>query len=164
MALWLGTQALTERVEALETAVASGSLEITSADFETVTTKKLTVNESATVNGTLKVANATELDGTLLVKGTATFEGDLVAKKDLRLEGSVLGTAKTRGIDLEVWLGDSEYEVAGLGLPTNASYAVSITPSWETNAWVTDKTEDGFTVNFSVPAPAGARFDYVLIR
>ncbi len=96
MALWLGTQALTERVKALETAVSKNVLSITSVETNAVTTKKITVKESAKIDGTLAVAKAAVFADTILVKGTATFEGSLEVK-----QGLVLGR---RSIDGPVYV------------------------------------------------------------
>src|SRR5262245_14304276 len=44
-----------------------------------------------------------------------------------------------------------------------ASYQVSVTPGWVTDYEVVSKTATQFTINFSVPAPAGgSTFDYIV--
>jgi hypothetical protein len=46
----------------------------------------------------------------------------------------------------------------------DAAYSVSVTPSWGTTAYVTNKTAIGFTINFGTAAPAGATVDWQLNR
>lgn len=43
-------------------------------------------------------------------------------------------------------------------------YLVVATPSWSTGVHVTGKAVTGFTLNFTTPAPAGARVDYMIAR
>jgi len=45
----------------------------------------------------------------------------------------------------------------------DSSYAVQITPQWDTKAWVSDKTADGFVIHFT-PAPESARLDWIITR
>ena len=50
----------------------------------------------------------------------------------------------------------------GLGPAPSGSYKVTLTPSWNTTYWFEpgSKSTTGFTVNFNVPAPAGATLDW----
>lgn len=50
------------------------------------------------------------------------------------------------------------------GYEADANYSITITPSWITTIAVTAKRQSGFDVSFGTPAPAGATFDWVLIR
>lgn len=56
----------------------------------------------------------------------------------------------------------------GVSVPSNhepdANYAVVVTPSWETTAWVTNKATIGFTINFGTPAPTEAELQWLLFR
>ena len=45
-----------------------------------------------------------------------------------------------------------------------ASYGVSALPNWNTSVWVTAKTINSFTLNFSVAAPANATVDIMTYR
>jgi hypothetical protein len=42
----------------------------------------------------------------------------------------------------------------------DANFGVTVSPNWNTNLWITNKTVNGFTVNFSVFAPAAAVIDW----
>jgi hypothetical protein len=46
----------------------------------------------------------------------------------------------------------------------DANYAISITPSWNTTHWVTNKTTTGFTVNWGTTSASAQTFDWILIR
>jgi hypothetical protein len=50
------------------------------------------------------------------------------------------------------------------GYEWDTSYSIQITPSWVTTVAVVAKRQSGFDVEFGTPAPAGATFDWVLIR
>jgi hypothetical protein len=78
-------------------------------------------------------------------------------------DGSIIGNQNTRGINVGVPLGSREIIVRGLTLASN-EYAVSVTPSWNTTVWVSDKHAAGFTARFGTPAPEGASIDYLIQR
>jgi hypothetical protein len=46
----------------------------------------------------------------------------------------------------------------------DTNYAVIVTPNWLTTHRVTSKATTGFTVDFGTAAPAGATFDYFIVR
>jgi len=46
----------------------------------------------------------------------------------------------------------------------DAKYKVSISPSWLTSYRVTNKTVNGFTVDFGVGSPAGGSFDWIVLE
>jgi hypothetical protein len=46
----------------------------------------------------------------------------------------------------------------------DANYAVIVTPSWSTTAYVTSRATTGFTINFGTAAPAGATVDWLIVR
>lgn len=50
------------------------------------------------------------------------------------------------------------------GYEADTNYSIIVTPSWVTTVAVTAKRQSGFDVSFGTPAPAGATFDWVLIR
>ena len=50
------------------------------------------------------------------------------------------------------------------GYEYDNNYTVVVTPSWVTTVAVTAKRVGGFDVAFGTPAPAGATFDWVLVR
>ena len=72
--------------------------------------------------------------------------------------------ANLRGIDLAVAQGQTTLEVKFDRPEVDASYAVSVTPSWLTQVAVSAKTTQGFTVQFGSAAPAAAKADWILVR
>ncbi|NBO30142.1 MAG: hypothetical protein EBV05_00610 [Cyanobacteria bacterium WB6_1B_304] len=50
------------------------------------------------------------------------------------------------------------------GYEYDTNYSIQITPSWVTTVAVVAKRQSGFDVEFGTPAPAGATFDWMLIR
>lgn len=50
------------------------------------------------------------------------------------------------------------------GYEADTNYSIIVTPSWGTTVAVTAKRQSGFDVSFGTPAPAGATFDWILIR
>jgi len=72
--------------------------------------------------------------------------------------------ANLRGINVPVAEGAAEAKVAFRAAEVDANYAISVTPSWMTSFCVAQKAPEGFTVQFSTPAPAGATIDWVLVR
>jgi hypothetical protein len=88
--------------------------------------------------------------------------------KTLRATRGVSATAKPasnlRGINVGVPEGRAEWEIHFDIAEPDEVYAVAITPSWMTPVAVPTKTGAGFRVQFGTAAPAGARFDWVLVR
>ena len=72
--------------------------------------------------------------------------------------------ANLRGINVGVKEGANELRVLFGNAEVDADYAVSVTPSWMTNFCVAQKTPEGFTARFSVPAPPDGKVDWVLVR
>ncbi|MHB9023946.1 MAG: hypothetical protein ACYC7E_07170 [Armatimonadota bacterium] len=69
-----------------------------------------------------------------------------------------------RGINRAVTQGATTYAVTFAVAEPDATYAVSVTPTWNTTVWVTNKATTGFTVNFGTAAPSGAKCDWIIIR
>ncbi len=102
--------------------------------------------------------------------------GDLaIDGGNLRLSGAgvqqVSGVSATdiqahnlRGIDVKVTRGSKGMVITYLQPEADAHYSMTVQPSWMTMACVTRKGKDGFTVQFSVPAPDGGTIDWQLIR
>ena len=155
MALWLAVQELTKEIGSIEVDQANSELDI-DPEFNSVKAQKLAVEQDVTIGGALKVAGSVEFASSLKVES-------IQVANDLAVEGAILGSKNVRGFDLEVELDEIKVDVEDLELDT-VDYAVSITPNWLTDLAVTEKREDGFTVEFSVPAPADAKFDYILIK
>lgn len=123
----------------------------------------LPVNDSPHL-AALTVAGPVSFAGTLAVGDTASFAKDVAVAGDLAVGGAIEGNPKTRGIDIPLTKNDTSYEVTGLAFPEDATYAVSVTPSWATTTWVDKKTVDGFVIHFGAAAPKDATLDYLIQR
>lgn len=86
------------------------------------------------------------------VKGTHGLSGTTVAANNLR------------GIDVVVPKGAQRFTVRFAQAEPDARYSLNVQPNWATPDAVMNKTSTGFTVLFTLPAPAGATFDWQLIR
>ena len=102
--------------------------------------------------------------------GEFAFSGGDIYTRNNGLQG-VRGISRTdlpannlRGIDVSVPAGGTELQVTFGQAEENATYAVSVTPSWMTAVAVPTKTAEGFTVQFGTAAPEGARVDWVIVR
>lgn len=69
-----------------------------------------------------------------------------------------------RGIDVAVPQRSVELSVRFPAREADARYALHVDSSWFTNHRVSSKSADGFTVEFSQPAPSQAKIDWMLIR
>jgi hypothetical protein len=49
-------------------------------------------------------------------------------------------------------------------LPPEAKYGVLVTPHWNTTVWVTDKTGDGFKINFGTAPTADSHVDWLVFH
>lgn len=96
--------------------------------------------------------------------GNATFSGDVELKGDFVVAGAIKGSNSSRGINVEVEEDVQTLEIVFEEAKSSPNYAVTVTPNWDTRTWVTNKTEAGYTANFSAPAPDEAKFDWVLIE
>ena len=93
------------------------------------------------------------IGGTLTVTGDATFNGSFISFSN-----------NVRGYNITVTNTNTTHEVEFDTAHTNTDYAVLCTPSWGTTCYVTDKTVDGFTLNFSNAAGVGAMVDWMVVR
>jgi len=102
----------------------------------------------------------------------------LAIKNQLRWNGIILndnpsvGIPTIQGASIQNYLKGNNVAVAAgatslavtlpVTLPTT-SYAVYVTPQWNTSVWVTGKTTTGFTINFGTAAPTGGSYvDWVI--
>ena len=100
--------------------------------------------------------------------GTTTGAGDTKGKltlaDSLELEGAILGSESIRGIDIEVATDSAELTIEFPESKASPDYAVSVTPNWPAFTWVTDKTIDDFTINFSQNSPFDGTIDWIIIE
>ena len=95
-----------------------------------------------------------DIGGNLIV-----YAGDLEID-----EGSIKGNDGIRGIDVSVAEGSNQIFVTFPNVNDTFDYAVGITPNWYTEFKVTEKTVEGFRVEFYSIAPLGATFDWIIIE
>lgn len=91
--------------------------------------------------------------------------GKIVMTKagDLEVKGSVKAGSGVRGIDVPVEQGTGQIVIE---FPQSKAgpYAVTVTPHWPTSVWISAKQSAGFLIKFSVPAPAGATLDWIVLE
>lgn len=94
------------------------------------------------------------------------YRGTAAGVYDGCYETTLNGTTYTdTGVAFDI--ADAEYPASGRDnscLEPDASFAVLVTPNWLTTHRVTSKATTGFTVDFGTAAPAGATFDYIMVR
>ncbi len=119
------------------------------------------LHHDATASTTLAVSPAT---GDMKISG-----GDLsMAGAGLQEIAGVSATgtkaANLRGIDVKVAKDSKNAEIKFAKPEPDAQYSINVQPSWLTMDSVVKKAADGFTVEFSTPAPEGGKIDWQLIR
>jgi len=93
-----------------------------------------------------------------------TLKGTTKVQDTLDLSSSTIKLGNKRcGVNVSVTANAATFSVAGLS-ETDSSYGVSITPAWNTNYWVTNKTATSFVVNFGTPPSSAATFDWNIYR
>lgn len=102
--------------------------------------------------------------GDFVLQGGDVNVGGKTLKQVHGLSATATAAANLRGIDVPVKKGSTEVRVAFPTPEQDARYAVFVTPSWMTNLCVLRKTGQGFTVQFSAPAPKDGRLDWWLVR
>ncbi|MDP9211772.1 MAG: hypothetical protein M3N59_00665 [bacterium] len=107
--------------------------------------------------------DGSEQQDTLQVTELATV-GELIVEGDATFEGTVELNDKIRGKNVEVRDGYRYLEVTFPEPQPDADYAVSISPSWVTAYGVSEKTAEGFRIEFAEAAPADATFDWFVLR
>ncbi len=132
------------------------------------------------VNNTAGTLSATVLK----VKGIAGQTGDLLqlqnssgvalAKfdaggnltvKNANIEGAYITFSNNmRGYNIAVSASATSQTVSFGTAHSDANYAVFCTPDWNTTCYVTNKTVNGFTLNYGTPAPASQLVDWFVAR
>lgn len=101
--------------------------------------------------------------GTLLFDGPGTALPGGVTRVG-GISGSEVSAKNLRAIDVPVPEGVREFSVSLPVAEADAQYGVFVENSWMTLHVVRQRTEKAFTVQFSEPAPAGARMSWLLLR
>jgi hypothetical protein len=97
-------------------------------------------------------------------KVTIDTTGSVLIAGDLTIEGSILGSDSVRGINVPTATGSAELTISFLEPKKSADYAVSIAPNFKAFTWITNKTKDDFTINFSDVAPVDGAIDWIIIE
>ncbi|MMZ62179.1 hypothetical protein D1872_243740 [compost metagenome] len=113
-----------------------------------------------------KISIPTQSSGTSF--NNSIFTGLTTVKDNLTIEGLLDLSASTikwnpniKGVGVPVPAFEGSVIVTGLNL-TNLNYGVNLSPSWRTSWWITDKTVNGFTANFSIPSEIPVSFDWFI--
>lgn len=73
-----------------------------------------------------------------------------------------------KAVNQAVSSGATTLSVSFSGLSLNdqndASFAVLVTPQWDTTVWVTSKATTGFTINFGTAPGADSALDWLIVR
>ncbi len=111
---------------------------------------------------THRLAVDPEKGGFALAGGATTVDGLNVSAAG-GISAGALPARNLRGIGVAVRENRAEHTVWFPQPEADAAYALHVQPSWFT-AVITEKSPSGFTVRFEQPAPADAKFDWILMR
>jgi hypothetical protein len=101
--------------------------------------------------------------GGFALAGGATSVDALNVSATGGISAGALPARNLRGIGVAVRENRTEHAVQFPQPEADAAYALHVQPSWFT-AVTTEKTPSGFTARFEQPAPADAKFDWILVR
>ena len=118
------------------------------------------VEGKAPKEATLTVSKAT---GELTFQGGGVRAGGPVSGV-AGLSGDAKPAKNLRGKNLVVAVNAAKLRVTFPTPEADADYAVFIEQSWLGQRAISEKTAEGFTVNFDKPAPAEAKLDWMLVR
>jgi len=100
--------------------------------------------------------------GTVLARITAS--GDLTVK-NASVEGAYITFSNNiRGYNVSVTASATSQTVSFGTAHPDANYAVFCTPDWNTSCYVSNKTVNGFTLNYGTAAPAAQQVDWFVAR
>lgn len=100
--------------------------------------------------------------GTVLARITAS--GDLTVK-NASVEGAYITFSNNiRGYNVSVAASATSQTVSFGTAHPDANYAVFCTPDWNTSCYVSNKTTNGFTLNYGTAAPAAQQVDWFVAR
>lgn len=101
--------------------------------------------------------------GGFALAGGATSVDALNVSAAGGISAGALPARNLRGIGVAVRENRTEHTVRFPQPEADAAYALHVQPSWFTAVMV-EKTPSGFTARFEQPAPADAKFDWILVR
>jgi len=100
--------------------------------------------------------------GGLRYQGEINVSGESVLRA--RSLGATLAGNNLRGIGTAVPEGATSFKVVFETAEANFNYSLTVQPGWLTDHAVLRRSEKGFLVSFSAPAPAKAKFDWLLVH
>ena len=103
-------------------------------------------------------------DSSGAVLASISASGNLTVKS-ATIEGAYITFSNNiRGYNVAVSASATSQTVSFGTAHSDANYAVFCTPDWNTTCYVTNKTVNGFTLNYGTPAPAGQLVDWFVAR
>jgi hypothetical protein len=140
--------------------------------FQQDTFERLRIVHGGTSGGALQIrATPTQTadiqqwlgpSGTVLARVDA---GGNLTVKNASVEGAYITFSNNiRGYNVAVSASATSQTVSFGTAHSDANYAVFCTPDWNTTCYVTNKTVNGFTLNYGTPAPAGQLVDWFVAR
>jgi hypothetical protein len=94
--------------------------------------------------------------------GSLEVPGGTVSQKGI--SATKVAARNLRGINVRVKSGEKNFTCDFSSDEQDGNYSITVLPSWFTNARIANKSNKGFTVEFSTPAPDKATIDWQLIR
>ena len=130
--------------------------------FGTSSTSNVNIASRATSGQTADLLQAQDSTGTVLARITAS--GDLTVK-NASVEGAYITFSNNiRGYNVSVAASATSQTVSFGTAHPDANYAVFCTPDWNTSCYVSNKTVNGFTLNYGTAAPATQQVDWFVAR
>jgi hypothetical protein len=130
--------------------------------FGTSSTSNVNIASRAVSGQTADLLQAQDSTGTVLARITAS--GDLTVK-NASVEGAYITFSNNiRGYNVGVTASATSQTVSFNTAHPDANYAVFCTPDWNTSCYVTNKTTNGFTLNYGTAAPAAQQVDWFVAR
>jgi len=85
--------------------------------------------------------------------------------KNASVEGAYITFSNNiRGYNVSVTASATSQTVSFGTAHPDANYAVFCTPDWNTSCYVSNKTVNGFTLNYGTAAPAAQQVDWFVAR
>lgn len=103
-----------------------------------------------------------DASGSMMLRGDIGIGGSAHVLGNFTVAGALGLTAKSSGVGVSVTYKSNQVTVSGIDAALR--YAVSVSPTWNTTFWVTDKSPTHFTVHFGTPAPIDATIDWLLVE
>ncbi len=169
---------LTTDISLLKLSTSSATVATNSATFKDLTVLGNTVLADTVVNGKLNVGtmildninNSIDAIGTLRLQpralGDIEFEGgNLIIDQSGNInikKGHILGNDSFRG-SVVIKAGTTSAQVTQTTPWNSIPSSVTVTASYNTNVWVSNKTTTGFTINVSTPPTSDQSVDWMAI-